>query len=302
MRAWTASIASSAMQTLSASTALATVIMLLLVSVSHTVWADSYEDLLRAREMGDLPAVQRLLTRGVDINTTDKNGNTLLMLSARDNQRDLLQWLLAQRASVRKKNRQGDDALMLAALKGHRQAAQALLAAGADVNPPGWTPLIYAAFEGWIEMLQLLLQQGAKINAQAPNGMAALMVASRNGELAAVKFLLERGADPELRDQQGRTALEIAQAAARSKEAPARAADVAHLLEKLQPEPPVVLRIQKASPAVEWADGNPVTENPDALPPRRSQPPLQPEVLQEDRSHEREFEAAPALKLRLQSP
>lgn len=267
---------------------------------AHTAQANTYEDVLRAREMGDLPTVQRLLARGVAVDTTDENGNTLLMLSARDNQRKMLEWLLLQHSRVAKKNRHGDDALMLAALKGHREIVQILLLAGAEVNPSGWTALSYAAFEGWKDIVQLLLQHGAKINAQAPNGMTALMVASRNGELATVKYLLERGADPELTDQAGDTALQIARAAANSKNPPARIADVVQVLETLQPEVPVVLHIQ-AAPAEEKNSvaNSPSQDVPEAV--TESSASLLPSEI-EAGSYGREFKDLPTLELKLQYP
>ncbi len=72
----------------------------------------------------------------------------------------------------------------------------------------GWTPLMYAALYGNVESCQLLLNQGAAVNARNTAGGTALMYAV--DDVAKAKLLLERGADPNLRSGEGRTALMIA--------------------------------------------------------------------------------------------
>ena len=51
-------------------------------------------------------------------------------------------------ANVNAKNRFGDTPLMAAALNGHLEIVRKLRAQGADIDPRGWTPLIYAATGG----------------------------------------------------------------------------------------------------------------------------------------------------------
>lgn len=169
-----------------------------------------YDDMLRAINLHDTVQVSILLRRGLDIDTTDPDGNTLLMLAARTGDNQTLEILLKNRANVLKVNKYGDSALMLTALHGDMQSVKALVAAGADPDPKGWTPLIYAAFEGRKEIVAYLLTLGIDINAQSANGISALMAASRNGHLEVVKLLLEQGADLSLVDQDGKTALEMA--------------------------------------------------------------------------------------------
>ena len=99
---------------------------------------------------------------------------------------------------------------MLAALHGHGKVVELLLSAGGEVNPRGWSPLIYSAFEGRTSIVRLLLEHGADRDAQAPNGMTALMAAARNGHLSVVEALLASGADLARRDLAGKTAEDIA--------------------------------------------------------------------------------------------
>src|SRR5665647_1732178 len=80
--------------------------------------ADSYDDLLTAIKLNDIPAAEALFEKGMDVNTTDPSANTLLMLAVRENHIDLVKRLLDRQAKAGARNRYGETALMLAAAKG----------------------------------------------------------------------------------------------------------------------------------------------------------------------------------------
>jgi ankyrin repeat protein len=173
--------------------------------------AGVYEDILKGASNNETALVINLLQRGMDVNTVDPQGTSLLMYAARFGNVELLEFLLKNRASVLKKNRYGDTALLLAALGGHLEAVRRLVSAGAPLDQPGWTPLIYASFQGHADVIQFLADQGADVDAQADNGMTALMIAARNGHKEVASVLLAAGADPDIVDQQDQSALDIAQ-------------------------------------------------------------------------------------------
>jgi ankyrin repeat protein len=181
--------------------------------VPQTAFAGAYDDMLNAVKTKDIGKVNNLLQRGMDVNTTDPAGNSLLMLAAQNGDSQILELLLNNKANVLSINKYGDSALMLASLNGHLQSAIALVAAGAEIDPEGWTPLIYAAFEGHTELVRFLLTLDIDIDAQSENGMTALMAAIRNGHLDVVKVLLEQDPDINLVNQNNLTALGIAQGA-----------------------------------------------------------------------------------------
>ena len=104
---------------------------------------------------------------------------------------------------------------MMAALKGELDLAKRLIAKGADVNKPGWTPLHYAATSGHLDMIRLLLEEHAFIDAQSPNGTTPLMMAASYGSPEAVKLLVEEGADIAMRNQKQMTAMDFARRAER---------------------------------------------------------------------------------------
>lgn len=187
-------------------------LLIALVFITFVGWAHAgaYDDILEAAGKNETAAVVDLLKRGMDVNTADRAGTTLLMIAARNGNLDLLQTLLNNRASVNRRNQFGDTALLLAALNARFDAAKLLMEKGAEVNPSGWTPLHYAVFGGNPEILGLLIARGAKLDARAPNGQTALMVAVKLGKLNLVKMLIDADADMDLADHESVSALQLA--------------------------------------------------------------------------------------------
>ena len=76
---------------------------------------------------------------------------------------------------------------------------------------PG-TPLLIASEKGAIELVRLVLENGADVNTQTESNPSALLVASKNGHLETVRLLLENGADVNAQDESGdfHTALQAA--------------------------------------------------------------------------------------------
>jgi len=83
------------------------------------------------------------------------------------------------------------------------------------VNQPderGFTPLVLATYLNQKDVTELLLANGADINAQdAMMGNTALMGVCFKGSHELAKLLVEKGADTTLKNKQGETALDFAQ-------------------------------------------------------------------------------------------
>ena len=122
------------------------------------VGAATYDDLINSAKLGDTRDVADIVNKGASVDTTDIDGNTLLMLAARDGHDELVGFLILQRAKLNARNTAGDTALRLAAFRGHLKVVELLVAAGANVNTSGWTPLAYAAFNGHLEIASLLVK------------------------------------------------------------------------------------------------------------------------------------------------
>ena len=186
------------------------VIATLCVSSFGVLAQSSLGGLLRAVDDGDLRTVAASLDRGLDPNTTDATGNTILMLSARAGHGELVSLLISRKADVNRRSPAGDSALMMAALRGDVDIARRLVAAGAEVNLTGWAPLHYAAFGGHSEVAGLLLEKGADKDALAPNGYTPLMLAARGGHVEAARVILHRDPDVKYRSSDGATAMSVA--------------------------------------------------------------------------------------------
>lgn len=188
-------------------------IVLYSYSVSH---AGSYDDFFSAIKNDDAPAVRALLQRGFDPNTLNPKAQYGLMLALREPSLKvaavLINW---PQTKVEVRTEQDESPLMLASLKGWIEICQQLIERDADVNKPGWTPLHYAATNGHLAVMNLLLEHHAYIDAASPNGTTPLMMAAHYGTAEAVKLLLEAGADPLLKNIQNLTAIDFAQRANR---------------------------------------------------------------------------------------
>jgi ankyrin repeat protein len=179
--------------------------------------AGSYEDFFRAVKRDDPRTVADLLGRGFDANTLDPKGLHALFIAIQEPSPKVAEVLVRwPKTNVEFRTGKDESPLMLASLKGHLDLAKKLIERGADVNKTGWTPLHYAATGGQLEIMNLLLENHAYIDAESPNKTTPLMMAAQYGTADAVKLLLEAGADASLRNQLGLTAIDFANKASRT--------------------------------------------------------------------------------------
>jgi ankyrin repeat protein len=174
---------------------------------SPAVGGTTLEDLFTAVASGNSTEVQSLLDRGMDANSTTQEGQSLLMIAARQGDVGMVRLLLDRKANPNQRTPTNETAIMFAAFQGQGETVKLLHSRGAAVNKDGWTPLHYAAFQGHLAICRYLLENKAEINAPAPNGATALMLAARNEHPAVVKLLLQDGADPDRTTDAGATAL-----------------------------------------------------------------------------------------------
>jgi hypothetical protein len=104
------------------------------------------------------------------------------------------------------------DHIYYAAAIGDHDAILRYLQAGVDINQRGlafgMTPLAVAAMHGQAGTVDLLIREGADVNARHPDGNTALHVAAFFGRLEPVERLIAAGADIHARNEEGKTALE----------------------------------------------------------------------------------------------
>jgi ankyrin repeat protein len=192
--------------------------LLVMAALPCVAFADSFSDFFRAVKNDNYTTVSSLLQRGLSPNLLeDTRGDTGLILALREDSNKVFNILLNTPGidlEVRAKN--GDSALMIAAYKANVAAVRALLAKEAQVNNPGWTALHYAAAVGNDDIVRMLLEESAYIDAESPNSTTPLMMAAGSGRLSTVKLLLDEGADATLKNNIGMTALDFAQQASQT--------------------------------------------------------------------------------------
>lgn len=179
---------------------------------------------------GSAPMIEKLLTAGADPNAAGNEGETPLMTVARAGSVPAAKVLIAHGAKLEtREDWHGETALMWAAAQKHPEMISALIAAGADVNAMstvvkwdrqttaeprekwlplgGFTPLMFAAREGCVECVKVLVDAKASINQADPDGITPMINAIINGHYDVASLLLDKGADPNLMDKTGREAL-----------------------------------------------------------------------------------------------
>lgn len=101
--------------------------------------------------------------------------------------------------------------LHVAARHGHDELVTLLLDRGASIDAPGnvgRSPLYEAAKYGQLATVRLLADRGAQLDAASAHGFTPLIVAAERYHLAIVEELLDRGAAPGAVQQNGQTALQ----------------------------------------------------------------------------------------------
>ncbi|ODP32549.1 ankyrin repeat domain-containing protein [Pandoraea sp. ISTKB] len=176
--------------------------------------ATSNTALVKAVVFDDTKAVAQALKSGVDPNARDEKGDPLLVIAMREKSVGVAKLLIEdKRTDLEATNRAGENAMMLASLQGLTPMVKLLIDKDAEVNKKGWTPLHYAATNGHDDIVQMLLDASAYVDAESPNGTTPLMMAARGGHITTCKVLLDGGADVRLKNQLKMTAVDFAKQA-----------------------------------------------------------------------------------------
>lgn len=200
--------------------------------------ADGRTPLQMAAQYGNLPGIELLLTSGADINAQDNDGWGALHYSANNGRVEVVGTLLDRGADRDSKSQRGRSAMQIAAQSGQVEVIRLLLTRGADsagrtdrnetllsdaicsgdeetvklalaitgcdninlFTTDGISPLMAACILKKPNLVKLLVEKGADVNAKGPQGCTALHAAIMEDNKENVKFLLDCGADPNAQD------------------------------------------------------------------------------------------------------
>ena len=178
---------------------------------------------MTAARTGNPRVVEQLLAAGADPNVRATRGQTALMWAASQRHSDVVGVLLEYGADIHARseiwsqvmavpphsapaNQQnvphgGNTALTFAARVGDLASARMLVSAGADVNDAdarGVSVVVLAAYSGFGDLVEFVLDEGADPNA-AEAGFSALHVTIMRRDEDLGRLLLAREADPNAR-------------------------------------------------------------------------------------------------------
>ena len=141
-----------------------------------------------------------------------------LIRAAKDNDVELVRELVAAGGNVNAKDSLEDSAFLYSGAEGFNEILELTIENGADVkslNRYGGTALIPASEHGHIQTVKILIDAGVPLDHVNDPGWTALQEAvllndGGPNQQEVARLLLEAGADPQITDPQGRTALENA--------------------------------------------------------------------------------------------
>lgn len=163
--------------------------------------------------------VRLLLKHGADVNLKcATTGSTPLDMAIRKGNMAIISSLIDTGANPNLRGEARNPPLITAILSNPPRVfeiVQLLLQHGATINATGeyWaSPLHAAVEESPIELIEFLLKNGADVNHRSQmNGMTPLMIATDRKNTSIINLLLAYGSDPHIQDNDGKTALDIAQ-------------------------------------------------------------------------------------------
>ncbi len=169
--------------------------------------------LMRAVKWNSLAMVKLLIESSANVNVKDIKGNSVLMLAVKNNNLKTVELLIDAGANVNDTNKSGLSVLMTAAQLSSPDIVKLLIKNKADVNFKAHNETILHnvirrdAFSDTPLIIDMLVENGADIEARKYGGETPLMSACFEGNIGVAEHLIKKGARIDSRDDKGVTVL-----------------------------------------------------------------------------------------------
>ena len=164
--------------------------------------------LMLACERGHEDIVHSLLSAGANVNLQDNNGWTALMRASKHNHISIINMLLTNVWALSDLS----AALMFASFYGHIDILELLISKEVEYQHCHYfNAFMLACHNGQLQIVELLLlKKQIDPNLQEKNGFNSFMLACQNGHTQIVELLLEEQVDPNVQDKNGWNAIMLA--------------------------------------------------------------------------------------------
>ena len=182
------------------------------VNIDHTN-EEGKTALMLASERGHEDIVLSLLIAGANVNIEDNKGWTALMIGSKHNHISIIHMLLQANANPQLKTSDGSNAVMIASGNGNYEVVELLISKGVDYKyqrEDGVNAFMMACRNGHTQIVELLLKVKVDPNVQKEDGKNAFMLACLNGHTQIVELLLKEKVDPNVQDKDGWNAFVLA--------------------------------------------------------------------------------------------
>jgi ankyrin repeat protein len=175
---------------------------------------DKRTPLHHAAISGNEDVVELLVVNKAAINSQDYQGFTPLHWAASKGHLGVVRMLIKYGADIHIRTNRGRTPLFLVAMNnGNTSIAKLLIDAGADVNSAensGATPLSYAPFRGFNEIIDLLLDHGARVEVDTDLWFEVFHRACAIGHNRLAQLMISEGLDVSKKNEDGRLPLHSA--------------------------------------------------------------------------------------------
>uniref|UniRef100_A0A1X7TKC1 Death domain-containing protein n=2 Tax=Amphimedon queenslandica TaxID=400682 RepID=A0A1X7TKC1_AMPQE len=190
-------------------TAVEFLLQLKTVNIDHTN-EEGETALMLACERGQDDIVHSLLSAGANVDIHDNKGWTALMRASVLNHISIIFMLLQANANLHLKESQGLNAVMIASYYGHYEVVKLLISKGVEYQQDEVNAFMLVCHNGHTQIVKLLLKEQVDPNVQDKDGWNAFMVACQNGHTQIVELLLKEKVNPNVQKKDGWNAFMVA--------------------------------------------------------------------------------------------